>query len=51
MAMLESEFIEVSVCTGYFDFPDEEFETLDEFDTALKLDDLFHSNQIENYFE
>jgi len=51
ISMLESEFIEVSVCTGYFDFPEEDFETLDECETALKLDDLFHSNQIEKYFE
>ena len=51
MVMLESDFMEISVCTGHFDFPDEEFEILDEVDTALKLDDLFHSNQIDNYFE
>jgi len=51
MAMLKSYFISVSVCIGHFYFPDEEFEILDEVDTAFKLDDLFHSNQIDNYFK
>lgn len=50
MVMLDSEFINISVCCGFLDFPEEDFLNLDEYDTALKLDELLHNNQIEKYY-
>ena len=50
MVMLDSEFINISICSGILDFPEEDFFNLDEYDTALKLDELLCDNQIENFF-
>ena len=51
MLMINTNSFDVSLCTGQFDFPEDEFFNCDEFDTALKLDDLLCYNQIKQYFQ
>lgn len=38
------------VCNGNFEFYEEDFYNLDEHEKALKLDDMFYSRRIEDYF-
>lgn len=51
MLMINTKNVDVNICTGHFDFPEDEFFNCDEFDTALKLDDLLCYNQIKQYFQ
>ncbi len=51
MLMINTARFDISLCTGHFDFPEDEFFNCDEFDTALKLDDLLCYNQIKQYFQ
>jgi hypothetical protein len=51
MLMINTANFDISLCIGHFDFPEDEFFYCDEFDTALKLDDLLCYNQIKQYFQ